>query len=210
METKKVEIDLSHTEDPIGFADQYAMTMRKESGTKLGAFTVIVKGDSIALVQLSYGKENYGGYIWSLPGGGIDANEAPSAGAIRETYEETGIKLANDDLQLVALLNRPYVQNEKHPEAGELTLLFACNVGDECEMRSDSPEIREANFFEFNLDEWLSIPSTGSGDQKLQPLRRHWIYWSQIGFEKVRDPQISPVVWEYPSGDSMSNPIRVI
>lgn len=35
---------------------------------------------------------------WDLPGGGLHHSEQPIFGAIRETYEETGIKLGQDTL----------------------------------------------------------------------------------------------------------------
>lgn len=36
---------------------------------------------------------------WDLPGGGLHFKESPSTGAIREAYEETGIKLRKEELK---------------------------------------------------------------------------------------------------------------
>lgn len=46
---------------------------------------------------------------WSMPGGGIDRGEVPAAGAARELYEETGVKVAIKDLQFVSVLQQPEV-----------------------------------------------------------------------------------------------------
>lgn len=36
---------------------------------------------------------------WVLPGGGLHSNESPIDGALRELYEETGLRLLPEDLQ---------------------------------------------------------------------------------------------------------------
>jgi 8-oxo-dGTP pyrophosphatase MutT (NUDIX family) len=38
------------------------------------------------------------GSWWFTPGGGLDPGEDPRAGAVRELFEETGLKLAPDEL----------------------------------------------------------------------------------------------------------------
>jgi 8-oxo-dGTP diphosphatase len=40
----------------------------------------------------------FGHQKWSLPGGGIKRNETPAEAAVREVHEETGIRLAIEDL----------------------------------------------------------------------------------------------------------------
>jgi ADP-ribose pyrophosphatase YjhB (NUDIX family) len=54
---------------------------------------VVFSGDDILVVKawLSNGK-------WSLPGGGLHSGEATSIGALRELYEETGLKLKTSDI----------------------------------------------------------------------------------------------------------------
>lgn len=49
---------------------------------------VVVVDNQILLVKSALGSQR-----WSLPGGGIEKNEAPEAAAVRETLEETGLKL---------------------------------------------------------------------------------------------------------------------
>lgn len=43
-------------------------------------------------------KEGYDRRRWSLPGGAIEPGETPEETAIRETFEETGLRVAIDHL----------------------------------------------------------------------------------------------------------------
>lgn len=54
---------------------------------------VVFSGDDILVVKawLSNGK-------WSLPGGGLHTGESIVIGALRELYEETGLKLKSSDI----------------------------------------------------------------------------------------------------------------
>lgn len=44
---------------------------------------------------------------YSFPGGALNMGEKVKAGAIRETFEETGIKLNEDDLSLIGVFSGP-------------------------------------------------------------------------------------------------------
>ncbi|MCK9368364.1 NUDIX hydrolase [Candidatus Dojkabacteria bacterium] len=59
---------------------------------------IIVK-DEILVQKRSEHSKVYPGYI-SIPGGKVEANEDIISAAIRETLEETGIKLSSNDLKL--------------------------------------------------------------------------------------------------------------
>ena len=64
-----------------------------------GGFGFVVnKGNEILLIQRGYG-EHKG--KWSLPGGNQDKGETLKRTAIRETKEETGIRMSADDLYYV-------------------------------------------------------------------------------------------------------------
>ncbi len=56
--------------------------------TTSGAKVVVVCGDEILLIKTTYG------YAYSIPGGGIKKGETPEEAALRETYEEVGIRLS--------------------------------------------------------------------------------------------------------------------
>lgn len=44
---------------------------------------------------------------WSLPGGGIKSTESPEEAAVREVYEETGIRIAVDHLHELGTFTNP-------------------------------------------------------------------------------------------------------
>ncbi len=50
-------------------------------------------------------KANYKPY-WTFPGGIIDPGETPKEGAVRETFEEVGLKISPDAVSFVAVVNR--------------------------------------------------------------------------------------------------------
>lgn len=43
---------------------------------------------------------------WTIPGGIIEPNESPKQGAIRETFEEVGIKVVPEKVMFVAVVDR--------------------------------------------------------------------------------------------------------
>jgi len=53
----------------------------------------------IALVRDRY--EAWDAAYWNLPSGGVEVDESPTAGAIRELREETGLHTTDDALRLV-------------------------------------------------------------------------------------------------------------
>ena len=63
---------------------------------------VVNEGNEILLIQRAYGKQKG---QWSLPGGNMDRGESLRKTAVRETREETGIKMTTDDL---------YYESERH------------------------------------------------------------------------------------------------
>ena len=68
---------------------------RKLRGAPLRGCAVVItnlSGD-VLLLRHSYGPE-----VWSLPGGGIGAQEEPEAAARREVMEELGLELATMEL----------------------------------------------------------------------------------------------------------------
>lgn len=58
-----------------------------------GVFVLVWHGDALLLVKNSY-KTRY-----SLPGGLLKRGETPVAGAVRETWEEVGLRLAPEQLR---------------------------------------------------------------------------------------------------------------
>lgn len=59
-----------------------------------------IHGDSVALVREEY--KTWGGSFWNIPSGAVESNESPAEGAARELLEETGLRVAPEQLQLVS------------------------------------------------------------------------------------------------------------
>jgi len=59
--------------------------------TKLRVRILVVCGDEFLATKSYFGR----GY-WELPGGGVKKGENPDSAAVRELYEETGIKCTKD------------------------------------------------------------------------------------------------------------------
>ncbi len=59
---------------------------------RVGVGVLIQRGDRVLLVRRS---GPHGGGTWSTPGGHLDTGETPDQCAIRETAEETGVRLAS-------------------------------------------------------------------------------------------------------------------
>lgn len=57
--------------------------------TRVGAYAVCTGPEGLLLTQLR--DDTPDGGRWTLPGGGIDADEQPDDAVIREVYEETGL-----------------------------------------------------------------------------------------------------------------------
>lgn len=82
-----IEVLEDEIEFPTGKKGIYGYVKRKN-----GAFILVVNPQNEVLLVKQY-RYPIQQYKWNLPGGGIEKGEDPAAGAIREVYEETGIKV---------------------------------------------------------------------------------------------------------------------
>jgi ADP-ribose pyrophosphatase YjhB (NUDIX family) len=80
---------------------------------KLGAFAVIV--DDEGRVLLCHRRDVD---LWNLPGGVVEASEAPWQAVLREVREETGLEAAIERLAIV----------DYRPGKGEVVFTFTCAV----------------------------------------------------------------------------------
>ena len=103
--------------------------------------------------------------VWVLPGGGIEPNEIPEDGAIREVLEETGFEV---------IIRRKIAEYLPVNRLTRLTHVFECTVvGGEAKTGSESQEVR---FFSVSsLPTYLPPPYPGWIQEALpleQPLIR--------------------------------------
>ena len=76
----------------------------------LGVYIFNTKGD----VLLGLRKSTHGVGTWCPPGGHMEFGESNEQTAIREVFEETGIKLDSKDLSFVGLTNDFFQEANKH------------------------------------------------------------------------------------------------
>ena len=79
--------------------------MKEENRFGLGAFICIFNKDysEILLLYRSKKKRERWGADWGNIGGVVEFGETSRQGAVREAYEEIGIKLKPSDLKLIAV-----------------------------------------------------------------------------------------------------------
>jgi ADP-ribose pyrophosphatase YjhB (NUDIX family) len=103
---------------------------------ELGATVAIIDNGRIFLTK----REDF--EVWCLPGGAVDEGESPAQAAVREAFEETGLRV--ELTRLVGIYSRPRWWSRMH-----LTVFAARPVGGS--LRLDPHEVVEAGYF--GLDE---------------------------------------------------------
>lgn len=106
----------------------------------------------------------YDGNKWSLPGGGVHKNELPVDSAIRETSEETGIKLQKN--QLISLGSSNY----KHHGLHFNLIQFGCRLKSKPPIKKQQLEVLEL--------EWIKISKITS-EMVNEATWRHLTTWKQ-------------------------------
>lgn len=79
------------------------------------SMAVVVADGKLLMIRRS---EREGDLLWALPGGAIEAGESPEEAAVRETLEETGLKV--EAFRLIG--------QRVHPKTGRDMSYAACTV----------------------------------------------------------------------------------
>lgn len=108
------------------------------SAFTIGVFASVFDSERrILCVKQAYGRKH-----WAMPGGGLEQNEDPRDGVLRELYEETGF------IGTVKKLRGVYVEHRRSPN--DLVFLFDVEATDRHHWQPDD-EISDVRFF--GLDE---------------------------------------------------------
>ena len=114
------------------------------------------------------------GAVWTIPWGVLDADEAPSRAALRETLEEAGITARVDGLLAVHALPAPW--------EGTLALVFLCRH-ETGEPRPDGVETDAARY--------LSVDELRQSGEPFEP----WCRWLTLqaldGTSRVLEGDVS-------------------
>lgn len=129
----------------------------------LGAQTLVLQGNNVLLVRLSYADG------WHLPGGGVKHKESFRMAALRELEEECGIHA--NSLKLFHVYHSTRTGKIDH------LALFATNDFARLENHQPDPEIAELKFFPLD-----ALPSNliGAASRRIQewrgtkPLEDQW------------------------------------
>lgn len=113
------ELVSAELEIPLGQAKSFWKGDDGYATPKVDVRGAVFKGDQVLLVrELSDGK-------WSMPGGWVDVNDAPSEAVVREIFEESGYRAKA--LKLAALVDR-----NRHPHPPSVNhiykLFFLCEI----------------------------------------------------------------------------------
>ena len=102
---------------------------------------LICSRDAVVLVRTSVGRQE-----WSLPGGGIEKEEADDHAAIREVREETGLRLTKDQLKPIGEEQAEIYKNRTWPKVQ--LVFYQADVPVMPPLKSPRPlEILEARWF---------------------------------------------------------------
>lgn len=94
------------------------------NGNRLIAHTLIKVGDKYLVTKRSKEESPYPEY-WDIPGGMVEYGELPRDGAIRETFEEVGLKIIptkviHEDSELDKVKDKIYIR-----------LVYLCELDDD-------------------------------------------------------------------------------
>ena len=122
----------------------------------MGVRALVMRGDEVLLVRMTYVKG------WALPGGGVDRGESAQAAAIREVYEECGLKA-----EQVSLFGLYYnTQADRHDH---ISVYLVDKFSGEPQI-IDTREIAEVRFFKVhNLPQELR----GGHRRRIEEYARH-------------------------------------
>jgi 8-oxo-dGTP diphosphatase len=106
---------------------------------KVSAAALIIQNDQLLLLRRA--QSPFAG-TWYLPAGYVEADEDPALAAVRETFEETGLRVVNRQLLEAILFT-------DDPRGNGLLLVYACDlVGEGPALPANqNREISEAGFF---------------------------------------------------------------
>lgn len=112
---------------------------------KVGVGVIIIKENRVLLGKRSY---SHGAGAWQFPGGHLEFNEEIESCALRETFEETGIKIKN-------LRYGPYTNDIFAKEGKHYITLFVIAEYESGELEVKEPEKCE----KWEWFDWHQLPT---------------------------------------------------
>ena len=155
------ELVSAELEIPLGQAKSFWKGDDGYATPKVDVRGAVFKGDQVLLVrELSDGK-------WSMPGGWVDVNDAPSEAVVREIFEESGYRAKA--LKLAALVDR-----NRHPHPPSVNHIYKLFFL--CEITGGSPTISNetdgVDFFPVT-----ALPELSTGRTLASQVERMYEHW---------------------------------
>jgi ADP-ribose pyrophosphatase YjhB (NUDIX family) len=88
------------------------------SQLKVGAGAIIEKGNMLLLIKRKH--EPFKD-AWNIPAGYVEVDECPEQAVVRETYEETNLKIECNKLENIFFFN-------DDPRGNGILIVYSCNV----------------------------------------------------------------------------------
>ncbi|MFD5881066.1 NUDIX domain-containing protein [Streptomyces yangpuensis] len=100
---------------------------------------VCLRRNSVLLIERGWDPHQG---LYALPGGFVDPGETSRAAGVRELLEETSVKVAEEDLVLVGVYDRP----DRDPRGRFVTVAYRVNVPEDTTARAgdDAADVRWA------------------------------------------------------------------
>jgi len=129
---------------------------------KISVLVFIENAAGELLLMLRAKQPNLG--VWSPIGGKLEmaTGESPFECAVRETHEETGLKVRPEDLHLFAMIAEKAYQGETH----WLMFLFRCKLP----IANLPPDIAEGRFAFYSREQIRSLPIPETDKAALWPI----------------------------------------
>nr|WP_202238691.1 NUDIX domain-containing protein [Streptomyces sp. SN-593] len=126
--------------------------------TLLAAAVVVHDLDRRRVLLLRRGPgARYGDGLWDLPAGKSDPGEPISRTAVRELYEETGVRVEPRDLEVVHVLHGAHGTQSPN---GYLTVVFAAHRWTGTAENREPGKHREVRWFDVDACPREFVPST--------------------------------------------------
>lgn len=124
--------------------------------TRVGAYCVVIEGNSILLVHLH--PDAFGTDEWTLPGGGLEPHETPEQAALREVFEETGLHVELTGLLAVDSFTIPaadrLIEADRHRPLLSLRIMYAA--------KRTGGELRPEQNGSTDAASWIELGSVAS------------------------------------------------
>jgi 8-oxo-dGTP pyrophosphatase MutT (NUDIX family) len=198
---------ISTEELPAGFAERLE-TDYTPVVPRLAATAVLLRdgehGPEVLLLR-RHARSGFAAGAWVFPGGTVDEGESPETTAVRETWEETGIRVTGDLLPIAR-----WVTPEPEPRRFD-AWFFLARVPPEVQMQLSEAEVTEACWLlpedavrRFREGKMKMLPPTAHTLRRLAGLGSVDEVWEALRDAPV--PTILPRMRRHPEGVAIEIP----